>query len=123
MKKKIRNDIILALGVVVLAAALFLIFQQGAKSGAWVVVEQNGVEIARLPSGEDHVYEVKGTLGYNLIHIDAQGVRMEDADCPDKLCIYQGAITATNQRIVCLPHRLVVRVVTADAHDLDDMVR
>ena len=35
---------------------------------------------------------------------------MEDADCPDKLCIKQGKIDSNGQKIVCLPNKTVVEI-------------
>lgn len=35
---------------------------------------------------------------------------MKEADCPDKLCVHQKAISAENESIVCLPDRVVVTV-------------
>ena len=36
---------------------------------------------------------------------------MSEADCPDRLCVKQGEITNGIYPIVCLPHRLTVRIV------------
>ena len=35
---------------------------------------------------------------------------MEDANCPDKLCIKQGKIDSNGQKIVCLPNKTVVEI-------------
>ncbi len=33
-----------------------------------------------------------------------------EADCPDKLCVHQKAISKTHETIVCLPNKVVVEV-------------
>ena len=43
------------------------------------------------------------------------------ADCPDKLCVRQGALDR-NGVIVCLPNRVVVRVSTESGADYDAVV-
>jgi hypothetical protein len=35
---------------------------------------------------------------------------MTQADCPDKLCVHQKAISATGETIVCLPNKVVVEI-------------
>ncbi len=46
----------------------------------------------------------------NVVRIADGAARMEQATCPDGLCIRQGAISHDRQTIVCLPHKLVVEV-------------
>ena len=36
---------------------------------------------------------------------------MEDADCPDRLCVKQGRIKKVGESIVCLPHKVVIEIV------------
>jgi hypothetical protein len=42
---------------------------------------------------------------------------MIEADCPDKLCMHQNAISLAGENIVCLPNKVVCTVVdeTEDA--------
>ena len=54
-----------------------------------------------------------------MIVIEKGEVYMEDADCPDKLCMKQGSISGTGQTIVCLPHKLVVTVENGKEPELD----
>jgi hypothetical protein len=35
---------------------------------------------------------------------------MTAADCPDKLCVKQRSIAKEGETIVCLPHRVVVKI-------------
>lgn len=42
---------------------------------------------------------------------------MKEADCPDKLCVHQKAISAENESIVCLPNRVVVTVTNSKKKD------
>ena len=42
--------------------------------------------------------------------IEDGAARMEDADCPDQICVRQGKIRAQGETIICLPNRVVVRI-------------
>ncbi len=91
-----------------LAAALALwaglsLIPRGA--GQTVVVESDG-EVARYAISEDRTIALAG----NWIVVSSGEVRMEWADCPDLICVKHAAIDQSGEVIVCLPHRVVVRI-------------
>ena len=59
--------------------------------------------------------EVRSEVGYNVISYGelsdgSEGVKCLRADCPDKVCVEQGTICLSTEVIVCLPHKLTVRI-------------
>ncbi len=66
------------------------------------------VEEIRMSDVED--YEIVN-LGTNKVRIEHDGVYMENANCPDKLCVHQGRISKTGQSIICLPNKIIVEIV------------
>ncbi len=48
--------------------------------------------------------------GRNILVIKEGEVYMEDADCPDRLCVKQGRISGVGQTLTCLPHGLQIRI-------------
>jgi hypothetical protein len=48
--------------------------------------------------------------GYNVIRIETGRIRIIDADCPDKLCVKAGWITESGQSVICLPHKLIIKI-------------
>ena len=50
----------------------------------------------------------------NILEIKDGRIRMIDADCPDRLCVYEAAASRTGETIVCLPHKLSVRILGGD---------
>lgn len=56
---------------------------------------------------KDCTFDINGT---NTIVIKNGAVRMENADCPDKLCVKQGNIYDSSKDIVCLPNKVVIKV-------------
>ena len=119
-KKRLKNDILLALSVLLTAGALYGLLQACSDQGKWAVIEQDGEVIARMNLDLPQVQRIDSSLGSNVIRTEGGSVWMESADCPDGLCISQGRISSTTGRIVCLPHRLVIRIEGADKA-LDDM--
>ncbi len=105
-----RGDLYLICGCLLAALAccgLWLLLRQ---TGAAVIVEQNGRETARYALKEDRTVRIEGEGGYNLLVIEGGEVWLSEADCPNRLCVKTGRIRYAGQSIVCLPHRLTVRI-------------
>ena len=107
-----RFDVYIIIAVVVISGFLFGMFALMPKDNREVIISLEGEEYARVPlDGKEHVYEIKTELGYNKVIVDKDGVHIEEADCPDKLCAQHTAISHVGDSIVCLPHRLTVTVI------------
>ncbi len=52
--------------------------------------------------------------GFNSIRVSDGCISVYDADCPDGVCIRTGAISGGAVPIICLPHRLEVRIVSGE---------
>lgn len=77
----------------------------------YAVAELDGTEVARLPLSKDTEYTVDcGEGEYNRIVVADGYVFVSEASCPDKICAHTGKVNEPGDSIVCLPHRLVVRV-------------
>ena len=49
-------------------------------------------------------------------------VYMQDASCPDGICVAHRPIFRDGESIVCLPNRVVVTVITQETEDSADIV-
>lgn len=110
-----KNDILLA-AAILLAAGLFslFLFLQENRPGDQVSITVDGELYGTYILDEDQDIEVDTPLGHNHIRIEAGTVFMLEADCPDGYCKKQGKIVSTKETIVCLPHKLIVEIQTAD---------
>lgn len=98
------------------------------RSADTVVVTVDGAEALRVPLGTDGTYAIPLPAGEeNLLAVQDGKAYMQSANCRDQLCVRQGATGRTGKQIVCLPHRVVVRLERADGaavqDDLDVVVR
>jgi hypothetical protein len=66
------------------------------------------VDLSRVTGTE--TYTVEDDLGVNVIQIEPGRIRVLEADCPDQVCVDAGWLTDSAAPIVCLPHRLVIRL-------------
>lgn len=106
-----RGDLYLIGGCLLAALALCGLWLLLRRDGGTVIVEQNGRETARYALGENRTVRIEGEGGYNLLVIENGEAWLSEADCPTQLCVKTGKIRYGGQSIVCLPHRLAVRII------------
>ena len=109
--KKYKKDILL-LSFLILAGLMVAIFTyKGEAVGKETVVTIDSREYGTYPLDQDISVEIPGYHGgVNILTIKNKTVSITDADCPDKLCVKTGSIKSINETIICLPHRVVVRI-------------
>lgn len=54
---------------------------------------------------------IKKDAGYNIIKIENNKIWIKDSNCPDKYCQLQGEISGDGQVLVCLPNKLLIKIV------------
>jgi hypothetical protein len=59
----------------------------------------------------------------NVLVIEDGKADMTDADCPDRLCVHQRAISRNNETIVCLPNKVVVQVTGGEESEFDSIAK
>ena len=120
--RKFRNDLIFIaaiLAVVALGAAA-LFFLRG--EGSTVQVEVDGTVIGTYPLSVDREVEIiTGENGeeLNLLVIKDGKATVTAATCPDGICAAHKPISREGESIVCLPHKVVITVVSGDSNGPD----
>ena len=119
MKIKLeKRDKLLIVIVVCVALCAFLAHQIIGGDGAGkVTVKVNGELKGTYSLAEDQTIEING--GTNILQIKNGKADMTEADCPDQLCVNQRAISRQGERIICLPHKVVVEVESSESSELD----
>ena len=107
-KSRLLRDVVLAAAIILVSALLFLVFWVGGSQGNTAAVYIGNDLIGRYSLLIDAEYELNG--GTNRLVIENQSARIEEANCPDGLCVHQGKISLCGERIVCLPNRLTVEI-------------
>ena len=107
-KRKPVFDLLLIGGLLLLALVCYLLFAGGRSEGNVALVCVNGVETERYPLFQNGRYPLNG--GSNILIIENGFAWLEDADCPDKLCVRQGKVHLDGQVITCLPNKLTVTI-------------
>ncbi len=110
---KTRTWVIILAAVLICAVGLSF-WTLGRKADGTVAnVYQDGVcirsiDLSRITESERIVIE--GAGGTNTILVEPGRICIEAAGCPDQVCVNTGWISDSAAPIVCLPHRLVIRI-------------
>ena len=93
--------------------SLFLLYKRGISAGQKkACIYQNGVllrEIDFSSAKEPYSFRlVSFDGGYNEITVNAEGIAVTDADCPDRLCVLFSKNNSGRLPIICLPHKLAI---------------
>lgn len=112
-------DLVLIGGLLALSATLFFMLIARPQNGRTVEVTVDGTVVTTLPLDNDTTYVIDGVDdGHNTLVIADGKATVTDATCPDGVCVRHRAIDRAGQSIICLPNKVVVRVVgkpTVDA--------
>ncbi len=119
-----KGDLILLLGVVAIALVWILIWNMNRNSGAYAVVTVDGKEIGVYSLMEDITTDIIGyNGGYNRLEIKDGKADVIEASCPDKLCVQQAKISRDGETIVCLPNRIVIKIIGGEKTTLDAVAK
>jgi len=89
-------------------------------SGVYAVVMVDGKEAFVYSLAENITIDIIGyTGGYNRLEIKDGTADVIEASCPDKLCVHQSKISRAGETIVCLPNRIVIKIVGGEKTLLD----
>lgn len=124
MKRTIRkNDILLIVGLLAVSGVLALLLMVNRQDGRMVVVRYGSEIRGQYSISETLTVPIEnGQGGKNTVHIQKGVVWMEEANCPDHLCVQQGKIRYAGESIICLPNAVVVEIAGEDELALDGVV-
>ena len=116
--KRYKKDIIVVSILLVVALGCYLYLNvNNNKSTGYVQVYREDSLIKTYQINQNGKYEIKTGNDINQIIIENGSVSMKDANCPDKLCVRQGTITKNGESIICLPHKLVVKISSEEGRE------
>lgn len=115
------GDFIIIGAVLLLAAALTALMAQNTAGGRlYAEVWQNDVLVERVAL-TDETDRTIALDGHNVIVLAGKTARVESADCHDQVCVRTGTLMRAGQVAVCLPNRVVLKLV-GETGEIDAIV-
>ncbi|MBC2575670.1 NusG domain II-containing protein [Peptostreptococcus canis] len=120
MKKK---DIILIAVILAIIAQVFLLnkYINSGKSNK-VEIYVNKRLYKEVPIDKTQTIRIEEKESINIVKIHDNGVEMTSANCPDLVCVKTGFIKNPGESIVCLPHRISIKIVGEKDKNNQDVI-
>lgn len=115
-----------AAGILLMAVLTFIVYNRmNGAEGAVVRVMTDGGLYGVYSLSEEQVIKIASADGdwSNELVIRDRKAKMTEADCPDRLCVKQRAVSRTGESIVCLPHKIIITVEKAKEAEYDSISR
>jgi hypothetical protein len=118
-----RWDGLIVLAVLILAGSVALALWSAAHTAsskdahAEAVVTVNGEEVWRVNLSEITTakdYAVTGSSETWTVRAEQGRVCILISSCPDQVCVHTGWLSSPGQSAVCLPYRVVLKVISMD---------
>lgn len=121
----VRNDLLLIIALLLVAAVGTLYLFVFRTSGDAIKVSVDGKTYATYPLSKNITDDIcTGENGEHLNRLIIQDGKayIEEATCPDGICVDHLPIFRNGESIVCLPHRVVVTVITYNNEESPDII-
>ncbi len=116
-----RWIIIFAVLIAAMAGIYLLLVHRGGGSRIAVIISEGetlySIDLDKAKDEPIVIFDSSG--GMNIIRTTDGEIFVEQADCPDGICMKHGPLEKGGTPIVCLPHKLVIRW-AEDAGEVDN---
>ncbi len=116
---RLRNDLIFIFALLILVSMIGAGMYLFRGEGDTVRVTVDGVLYGTYPLSEDTRIEIRtGTEAeyINVLVIRDGKAYVEEANCPDGICVSHRSVSRDGESIACLPHRVAIVVYTRESH-------
>ncbi|WP_187363623.1 NusG domain II-containing protein [Peptoniphilus phoceensis] len=127
---KIKKADILVIFIIVLTSFFIYFFtnklpKDHKNSSKKVVITVDGKIFKEVSLNKDTDIRINSQYGNNVVHIENGEVQMFESDCKDKICMKMGKISLNGDSIICLPNRLMVKIIddAPDDESLDMIIK
>lgn len=110
-----KNDFILICTLVCIAVLIIFCQYLNKEDGNQVVITVDGEVYEILNLTEDNEVKIETEDGhYNILQIKDGKANMTESDCENQVCVNSATISNIGETIVCLPHRVIVKIVSSE---------
>lgn len=113
---KISKREIIIISLILIISLLGYVFVNTREQGSIARIEVSQKLYGSYDLSIDQNIAVNDPEGLVLIkcEIKDKKIYVVSSTCPDKICINQGNIGSSGQTIVCLPNKIVIKVINSD---------
>ena len=120
LKNSMKKGDIAILICVFLMAGITFIFAVNQAEGERVLINVDGELTSCSLQKNQRIVLKKNDNHYNTIVIENGEVFMENASCPDQICVHHKKISKNGETIICLPNEVYLEVVSSNDNEIDN---
>lgn len=113
------GDYILIALILFLAGLIHVLLHRNFAQGETAIVSVNGEEVNRISLKTAQDVPVLGAIDTVYVQTDGSSLWLHGSPCPYQICEKMGKIHMAGEMIVCVPNRIVVRILPKKGDDLD----
>lgn len=115
-----KNDLKLILIILIIIVITYTLTSINKKDGILAEVYYEDKIIMKIDMNINKEYTVSGFLGEVVIEVKDKMVRVKEENSPKHLCSKEGFTNDSLKPIICLPNKIVIKVVSNS--DMDGVV-
>ncbi len=105
--------------ILLIALVLFGVSRFLAGDAGQVIVLVDGREQGIYSLREDREIKIETDRGFNLLVIEDGQAYVAEADCVNQVCVHTQPVSSAGGQIICLPHKVVIRLETTEKSETD----
>ncbi|MFI3326241.1 MAG: NusG domain II-containing protein [Clostridia bacterium] len=110
--KLLKGDIIIVLAIIISAVIIFILMSPKTYDNNVLEIYMNGELIDTVELAEDTQMTIEiDDVAHNTIEIVGEQVRIINSTCYDHVCENTGYISKAGEVIVCMPNKLLLKIV------------
>lgn len=121
-------DGVVIICLIMLSFAPLVVFSMNQKNqtttGTIAVIKIDGKEVDRFELNENTKHYEKtyypGKDKYNIIEMEGTRIRVREDNSPDQIAVRTSWISKVGQTSICLPHKLVIEIISANPSENDE---
>lgn len=117
------GDKVLICCLILLSLVSYPFIRNVTQEGNSVQIEVDGKVYNVVSLHTEQTFAVPGPLGNTIVVIHDKEVHVSESPCRAKICVRTGHISRTGQLIVCVPNKVVVRVIGEEELPYDAVTR
>lgn len=121
-----HKKFVLIVGIVIITAFIFVIPAANLKHDSKIAEIYSDGRLIRRIDLSSVTTEYEFTVDYNghsnTVAVKNGGICVKAADCPDHICVHTGEIRDGSVPIVCLPNKLIIKLVGTNDNNTPDTV-
>ena len=121
-KKKLRNDLILILSLLIIAVVSLVVVNVNANRTnliASISVQNNVVEKVDLSRNEEKDFYIKGLKGEVHVHTKDGAIAIIESNCPHQDCVKMGYVKESNHPIICAYNAVYIVIDGQSNYDVE----